>query len=203
MQSSALPTRCTAFCRGKIIATGARPSVALAVRHALVSGNDPIAIIDDATGQEIDFDLRGSDDEIRQRLTPSEESAVPPKPGRGRPRLGVVPREVTLLPRHWDWLAQQPGGASAALRRLVDEARKSRLAIASARTGKDAAFRAMSALAGDLTGFEEAARALYANDSSRFDVMLQHWPPDIADYVRRLASTPTPDEGASKARPGS
>src|ERR1700739_3037247 len=67
-------------------------------------------IFDEQTGRVVDID---------PRYPPDAETARP-----GRPKLGVVAREVTLLPRHWDWLATQPGGGSVALRKLVGEARR-------------------------------------------------------------------------------
>nr|WP_308238347.1 DUF2239 family protein [Phenylobacterium sp. J367] len=103
--------------------------------------------------------------------------------------MGVVAREVTLLPRHWDWLAAQPGGASAALRRLVEEARRSNEGADRAREAQEALYRVMSALGGDLPGFEEAIRALYAADDPRFDALISAWPDDIRAYVTRLAAT--------------
>lgn len=123
----------------------------------------PVLTFDDTTGAVIDLDLRGSPAEILARLGPAE----PPR-GRGRPKLGVVAREVTLLPRPWDWLAAQRGGASPALRRLVEEAMRADGGRTDVRLAQEAAYRAMSALAGDLPGFEEAARALFAADRERF-----------------------------------
>ena len=107
--------------------------------------------------------------------------------GRGRPKLGVVAREVTLLPRHWEWLAAQPGSASVTLRRLVEDARKSGGAKQRARAARDAAYAFMHALAGDFPGFEEAIRALYADDRTRFENQVTDWPADVRDYAIRLA----------------
>ena len=175
----------TAFADHRLIATGDAVGVALAVRAALSDGATGVLIFDDATGREVDFDLRGTEDDIRTRLVPEPEES--PRSGRGRPKLGVVAREVTLLPRHWDWLATQPGGASAALRRLVEEARRSRAGADAIRQAQDAAYRAMSALAGDMPGFEEASRLLYARDIERFRAAIGPWPADVRDYVLRLA----------------
>ena len=108
--------------------------------------------------------------------------------GPGRPRLGVVPREVTLLPRHWQWLASQPGGASVALRRLVDEARRSSVGRDRVRRAQEVSYRVMTALAGDLPGFEDALRALFARDGAAFDRHVATWPDDVRDYARRLAA---------------
>ena len=110
---------------------------------------------------------------------------VTPLPrGRGRPSLGVVPREVTLLPRHWDWLAAQPGGASVALRRLIDTVRKD--AATAQRSRRDAVYRCMAALAGDLPGFEAASRALFADDAAGFAALLGDWPADVRDHLQAM-----------------
>lgn len=106
---------------------------------------------------------------------------------RGRPTLGVVGREVTLLPRHWDWLNAQPGGASVSLRKLVDQARKTGGERERRREAQQRAYRVMAALAGDLPGFEEGSRALFADDLARLEVIAADWPPDVAAYVLRLA----------------
>src|SRR3546814_490284 len=105
--------------------------------------------------------------------------------GRGRPKLGVTAREVTLLPRHWDWLAAQPGGASVALRKLVEQAMRDDRQTR--RAAQEAAYRVMTALAGDLPGYEEAIRALFAGDRQRFEQQIAGWPADLRDYVTRLA----------------
>jgi hypothetical protein len=192
---------CTAFAGDRIVANGPLADVAVAVRTALDAGTtQPVLTFDDATGAVVDLDLRGSAAEIVARLaepagsaplpsarpTPADEVAPGPPRGRGRPALGVVAREVTLLPRHWEWLAAQRGGASAALRRLVDEARRADGGQGRARTGRDAAYRFMSAMAGDLPGFEEATRALFAGDDDRFRQQTAAWPVDVRDYAQRL-----------------
>jgi len=178
---------CTAFAGHDLLATGDRASVAVALRRAQDAGLARLVVFDDETGRQIDFDLRGSDDEIIARLNPMEP---PARTGRGRPKLGVIPREVTLLPRHWEWLAEQPGGASATLRRLIDEARKSHVA----KRDLEAAYRLMSGLAGDLPGFEAASRALYAGDAAALAHAVQSWPKDVADYLGpRLSAAVEPD----------
>jgi hypothetical protein len=103
--------------------------------------------------------------------------------GPGRPKLGVVSREISLLPRHWDWLEEQPNGASAALRRLVDQARKREPGEQRARLAREAAGRFMSAMAGNFPGYEEASRALYAGNRSRFEELTLNWPRDIREYI--------------------
>jgi hypothetical protein len=182
-------TNCSAFDGGRLIAAGPLKEVALAVKAALDAGAaGPVLTFDDADGAVIDLDLRGSDAEIVARLGASADEA-PPR-GRGRPKLGVVAREVTLLPRHWDWLAAQPGGASVALRRLVEQARRSDGGATEANQAKAAAFRFLSATAGNLPGFEEALRALFAGDRVNFAERASRWPPDVRDYAMRIAFGP-------------
>lgn len=180
----------TAFIGMVRLATGPLPDVALAVKAALEQdAQAPLLVFDDATGKVVDLDLRGSEAEVLARLVPAP-AAVPAEDtgaGRGRPRLGVVAREVTLLPRHWEWLAARPGGASNALRRVVEDAMRADGGKERARIARDAAYRFMSAMAGDLPGFEEASRALFANDRDGFDRHSAPWPPDIAAHVRRMA----------------
>lgn len=145
-------------------------------------------VLEDATGRLVELDLRGSADDAAARLSAGSPPA--PKPTRGRPRLGVTAREVTLLPRHWEWLASQPGGASAALRRLVDQARRENSSQDAERRLQEVAYRAMTVLAGDRPGYEEAARALFANDRERFEALTSDWPRDIGDYIRSLNAEP-------------
>ncbi|MGY4354661.1 hypothetical protein ACVW0J_001154 [Bradyrhizobium sp. i1.7.7] len=119
---------------------------------------------------------------------PVEESAPPSEPrGRGRPKLGVVAREVTLLPRHWEWLGAQPGGASVALRKLVDEARRVSGDKDRERQARDAAYHFMLTMAGNLPQFEEASRALFADDRRRFTGLIADWPVDVRDHIVKLA----------------
>ncbi len=190
--------RCTAFEGHRRITSGSLQEVVLALKEAEGrSVGGPILVFDDATGKVLDLDLRGTPDEVRARLADhaavvaSAEAAVPepaPQRGRGRPRLGVVAKEVTLLPRHWAWLGGQPGGASATLRRLVDQARKAGEHRDRVRTAQDAAYRFMSATGGDLPGFEEAIRALFAADRARFTAEIHGWPEDLRDHSTRLAA---------------
>ena len=143
----------------------------------------PVHIYDDTSGDIVDLDPRGSEEEVLERLVPP---ANEPR-GRGRPKLGVVAREVTLLPRHWEWLGTQPGGASVAIRKLVEEARRSNGEKDRRRAGQEAAYRFMSAIAGDLPGFEEASRALFAYDRTRFCEMVSGWPEDVRNHAVQLA----------------
>lgn len=179
--SHPLSTACTAFAGTTLFAKGALIDVALAIKAA--GDADPILVFDDASGRVVDLDLRGSTADIIGRLGTPAESAR----GRGRPKLGVVAREVTLLPRHWDWLSQQPGGASQALRRLVDAARKADGGQAAAKADRERAYRFLSALAGDLPGYEEAIRALFAGDGAGFAARMADWPAAVCSYALQLA----------------
>jgi len=167
----------TAFIGHNLLATGSLDSVVLKVKSA----EGPALVFEDSTGKQLDFDLRGSDQDVLARLAsdPRFEKRAP-----GRPRLGVVSREVSLLPRHWEWLEKQPGGASASLRRLVEEAHKA--TENGDREAIDAAGRFMWALAGNLPHFEEASRALYTRDRERLAALLADWPPDVREHVERL-----------------
>jgi hypothetical protein len=184
-------TPVTAFDGPRRIASGPLGEAALAVRAAAEAGAaGPLLVFDDASGRVVDLDLRGGDAEIVARLAvPAAETGPAETPrGRGRPKLGVVAREVTLLPRHWDWLAAQPGGASVALRRLVDAARRGEGEAGNRRAAQEAAYRFMSAMAGDLPRFEDASRALFADDLPRLSALMADWPADVRDHVLRLAT---------------
>ena len=176
MEPAMTPTL-TAFLNGVRIASGDVAQVAAGLRARTEDLEAPPILLSDVDGRTVDIDLRPPAE------IPAVEKTPAARPGRGRPRLGVVPREVTLLPRHWDWLAAQPGGASAALRRLVEEARKTHADTDRLRTQREAAYRAMSALAGDAAGFEAAARALFAGDREGLDAILATWPADVAAYI--------------------
>lgn len=183
----------TAFLGPNCLATGGLHEVAAAVHRARAADPNAMPVVfSDATGRSIDLDLRGSEAEVAARYAtpaapPAEEPPAPEAKGRGRPKLGVVAREVTLLPKHWDWLAAQPGGASVALRKLVHEASRANADRDRERQAQERAYHAMSTLAGALPGFEEASRALFASDRERFAGLAASWPPDIRDYVVRLA----------------
>jgi hypothetical protein len=183
----------TAFQGQRSLASGPAGEVALVIKRMAPRPDEPIIIFEDGTGRPIDFDLRGGDREVLARLAklmppPIEETALPTEPrGRGRPKLGVVAREVTLLPRHWEWLNAQAGGASVALRKLVDEARRASGDKDRERQARDAAYHFMSTMAGNLPQFEEASRALFADDRRRFTGLIADWPTDIRDHIVKLA----------------
>ncbi|WP_306589960.1 DUF2239 family protein [Geothrix sp. 21YS21S-4] len=174
---------CTAFDGSRRIASGALREVGAAVRsHLAKAPQASVLVFDDRTGRVIDLDPRESGQEGVAPPAPTAESR-----GRGRPKLGVVPREVTLLPRHWEWLNTQPGGASVTLRKLVEEARRHGGAGERKRLAQERAYRFMSALAGDEPGYEEALRALYAGTQDAFEARIAIWPPDVRDHARKLA----------------
>ena len=187
-----------AFEGDKRIAAGDLIDVAMAVRkRAAKPTHENIQVFDYTTGKTLHLDFSGSEKDFRTRLAAASPAAVssaieetsPAAPrGPGRPKLGVVPREVTLLPRHWDWLNAQPGGASVALRKLVEEARKTRGQSDTLRARQEAAYRFLSAIAGDWRNYEEANRALFAGDAVRFRDLTESWPIDVRDHARHLAS---------------
>jgi hypothetical protein len=172
----------TAFVGMTQVASGSLNAVLTATKGCF--DRDPGTLLltfDDQTGRQVDFDLRGTLAEVLARALPARTHTGP-----GRPKLGVTAREVSLLPRHWAWLEQQPSGASAALRRLVDEARKREPDEQQARLAIEAAGRFLSAMAGNLPGYEEATRALYSHSRERFDELIQEWPRDLRRHVERL-----------------
>ena len=170
----------TAFADFRQLASGGRDAVAKEVRLAVAAvPTVRILVLDDQTGAAVDLDLRAK---ASAAAPPDSPETAARKAG--RPRLGVASREVTLLPRHWEWLAAQPGGASVTLRRLIESARRDPEQIR--RAARDAAYRAMSALAGDLAGFEEASRALFADDRTALMGHVSDWPRDIVDYLSSL-----------------
>ena len=172
---------CTAFADCRLVASGTREEVLRATKRHLDAGGAPVLIFEDASGRQVDFDFRGTVDDVIARAQTEVKS------GPGRPRLGVVSREISLLPRHWDWLESQPNGISAAIRRLVDDARRNETGIERGRHVRNAISKLLWALAGDLLNFEEVARALHAREDSRLEALMSDWPKDVqAHVVRRL-----------------
>jgi uncharacterized protein len=166
----------------QVIARGDLVSVA---RAAYARGAGQAIVLSDLSGRLVEIDLRGTLSEVLTRLV---SGPAQPTVRRGRPKLGVTAREVTLLPRHWDWLATQPGGASAVLRRLVDQARREKASGDERRQVQEAVYRVATTLGGDRPGYEEAIRALFAGDIAAFHARIAAWPPDIAAYLRDLAA---------------
>jgi len=165
----------TAFLEDRAVASGTREEVTRLIEERYAAGDHAaIHVFDDENGRVVDLDYW-------------DAAAAAPQPsarGRGRPKLGVTAREVTLLPRQWEWLAGQPGGASATIRRLVEEARRS--GASAERERRDAVYRFMQATSGDRPNYEEALRALYRGDRTGFDALVRDWPADIRAYVARL-----------------
>ena len=162
-------TTYTAFEGHARVAAGDMTAMIAAQRAAAPRGVN-LLIYDDASGAVRDVDLR----------------AAPP-PARGRPKMGVKAREVTLLPRHWDWLSGQNGGASAALRRLIDAQIAAEGGKRSDAARQKTAYAFLGSIAGDLPGFEEVTRALFKSDWDTFAALMEGWPEDIRAYALRLA----------------
>jgi len=183
----------TSFMGNKRIASGDLISVALATKKFVSEGCGSVLIFADDTAEQTEIDFRGSDEELSNRLqqkaatTGDLPTAELVAKGPGRPRLGGVARGITLLPRHWEWLNQQPGGASVAIRRLVEDARKLKAPCDRLRIARERTYKLMSCLAGNLEGFEESARALFANDLENFKIQIDKWPRDVREYVEQTA----------------
>lgn len=203
---------CTAFAGFRLIASGPLEEVVRVSKEAIDAGDpNPICIFDDES-EIVEIDFRGSVSAVVSRIrgAAAEESGASGaaatyqeknrsgrsksgilsegSAGLGRPKLGVVAREVTLLPRHWEWLNSQPGGASATLRKLVEQARKANDDRNEVRKAREVTYKFMSAMAGNERGFEEATRALFAGDEAHFNQHMENWPKDIRQHVQTLAS---------------
>lgn len=191
--------RCVAFAGSRRVAQGVLREVAGKVWELLVIAPEAqVLIFDEASSMPVEVDFRGTQDDVLARLAPATVS-TPDATGKhdtteleagrgpGRPKLGVVAREVTLLPRHWEWLNAQRGGASVALRQLVEAARRADAGAAARRAAQDAAYRFMVVMAGDAPGFEEAVRSLYAGDLARLHGVADAWPADVRSHALWLA----------------
>jgi len=194
------PKSCTAFASYRLIATGPPAQVALRAKALIESGDPaPVLIFDDLTGEPVELDLRGTAQNVLAQFQmplgeewpkgglPQTPAEVPAGPG--RPKLGVIGREVTLLPRHWDWLGTQPGGASVTLRKVVEAAMRSSAGSDRARLAQEAIYRFMNAMTGNLPGFEEATRILFSKKRDRlpeFEKTVRTWPVDIRRHITRL-----------------
>jgi uncharacterized protein len=210
----------TAFAGDKLVFSGALPAMLMCVKERLDAGEErTVLVFEDETGTQLDFDFSGTPGEVLARI-PSHPwfatgeahaklarlrvaqalhqmghpGAPAPKdsPGPGRPRLGVVSREVSLLPRHWEWLEKEPGGISGALRRLVEEARKRAPDEQRQRLVREATSKFMWVMAGNLPGFEEASRALFAGDNERLRDLSSAWPEDIRQHLVHLLRDAAP-----------
>lgn len=191
-----------AFAQNRSIASGKPKDVVTAAKlFADAHPTTNLHVFDAVTSATIELDLRGAMTTVLRRLPkiiedePSPVFAVSPAsgPAVGRPRLGVVAREVTLLPRHWEWLASQPGGASVALRKLVEHALRNSKAADKKRKAQESAYRFMLDMAGDNPGFEEASRALFANDIERLQRLITKWPKDVRQHLLTLARAAADD----------
>lgn len=200
------PDSHTVFDGSRRLGAGSLQTVALLARRALAGDHEgPVLVFDDRTGKVVDIDVRGTEAEVLARLGPEADSSMGSPPvlqdpampmeggteprGRGRPKLGVTAREVTLLPRHWEWLSRQPGGASVVLRRLVEDAKRASEASGrdDRRHAQERAYRFMTTMAGDLRNYEEATRALFANDAARLRDLIASWPEDVRSHCLRLS----------------
>lgn len=198
----------TAFAGTKRIAAGAPADVARQVK-ALAADADDVLIFHDTTGRIVDLDVRGSEADVLARIDPDAAPSTPAQDSkadgtatdaprrRGRPRLGVTPREITLLPRHWEWLDGRDGGASVTLRRLVDAAMRGEIASERIRAAQEAAHRFLTTMAGNDPGYESALRMLYNGDKVRFTKWTAVLPGDIGAYARQLAAPAFPDDDAA------
>lgn len=187
---SAIQLRVIAFDQHRLIASGPLLDVVHVIKQTVGAGTDrPLLLFDQDSSRPLDVDLRGTVDEVLARLQLDERTPEPVVRGPGRPKLGVVPREVTLLPRHWDWLGQQPGGASAVMRRLVEQALRGSGSATRAREAAESVDRFMLAMTGDFADHEEASRAFYRGDHERFAALTASWPVDICKHLRHLADT--------------
>jgi len=197
MAASTSP-RYTAFIGQRHLGDGDLGELARSIKTAQELGDKNTVLIFDEDSKPVEVDLRGSLSAVLKRLHASSAPAQQEteKPARGRPKLGVIAREVTLLPRHWEWLGQQPGGASVALRKLVEDAKRASLPRDRARRSQESAYRFMAAMAGDFPDYEEALRAFYAGDKRRFQRLISSWPEGIRDHAKRLATAAFADSAA-------
>ncbi|MDB5575961.1 MAG: hypothetical protein JWR80_1137 [Bradyrhizobium sp.] len=199
---------CVAFEGDRCIASGDLREVARAAKQTLDRARDAsIIVFDGNTSATIEIDFRGSLADVLARLPDGASAPIPAEAvasaaprGPGRPKLGVVAREVTLLPRHWAWLSRQPGGASVAIRKLVEQASRANEDKDRIRQAQEAAYRFMSVTSGNKPHYEEAIRALFAGDATRFEKLIAEWPDDIRSHTSMLAERAlvrAPQPGAS------
>ncbi len=182
-------TSFSAFDGHQLLFKGAFSEVVLKIKKRIgKDSNSSILIFSDATGKTMDFNFQGTEKDILKRLEVFVTEKSQPLEGPGRPRLGVVSREISLLPRHWEWLASQPGGASATLRKFVDAEMRKSSDGPSVQQAQERAYKFMNVMAGDLEGYEDALRALYRKDKKQFTASIKNWAPDVKTYVVELAS---------------
>lgn len=198
------PASWIAFDHTTCVASGAPLDVARQAKDWVERHQDANLLVFNAlTSEPIELDLRGSRTAVLGRaashptlLAPHPPEDLPaPARGPGRPRLGVVAREVTLLPRHWEWLASQSGGASVALRKLVEQAARANQHVDALRVARESAYRFMNAMAGDEPGFEEATRALFHGDLASAAKHMAAWPTDVRKHAVKLLRATRAAEG--------
>lgn len=200
MNTALMRMNCTAFLDEGVVSSGSLQHVVTTVKEALDDRDlARLLIFDDSTGKPINVDFRGKTEDVLKRLEePFGDTLVNELNHQttrrvGRPKLGVVSGEVTLLPRQWEWLKNQPGGASVTLRKLVDEARRAGEQQSNIRVAQEATYSFMTAMAGNFHQYEEALRALYAGDLDHFYRFIDDWAPDIRNYVKKLAAHAFPE----------
>ena len=205
MRNDLMSIYCTAFSGVRVVASGSLHHVVSTVKDVLAERDlTQLLLFDDTTGKQIDVDFRGKKDDVLDRLgerfdaLSSMEAEHHSTRRVGRPKLGVVSGEVTLLPRHWEWLKSQPGGASVTLRKLVDEARRAEGKQSKIRESQEATYCFMTAMSGNFHQYEEALRALYAGDSNLFYHFIDDWAPDIRNHIKRLAADAFPGGNPSE-----
>lgn len=180
----------TAFQNNNMLTSGQPWEVAIALKAAMkVDRESEFLCFDDSKGSFIDLNLSGSYEDIIERYKPAEPTSQKNKHSKaGRPSLGVISKEITLLPRHWEWLAQQESSASATLRKLVETAIKSNSQEELVRQAKATTDRFMISMLGDEINYENAARALYRGDKVQFRDLTRRWPADLRHHVMRLSA---------------
>jgi hypothetical protein len=188
-------TTYVAFVGSRRVASGTRRQLLGALKQRFDADSSELVLTFDVeTGAQLDFDLRGTLQEVLERHD------APPRVGPGRPKLGVTCREVSLLPRHWEWLNEQPSGASAALRRLVEQATRAAPEAERARRIRAALSRFLTATAGDRPGYEDACRSLFAGDTERFEGLVKRWPKDIREHAIARAQEAADADRAGRHR---
>ncbi len=178
---------CTVFSGTKIIATGQLKEIISKVKDYLKRNNiEPLLIFDDMTSEQLEINFSESNEAILKSFKKDRNEITKKSSNVGRPKLGVVSREISLLPRHWEWLSKQPKGASATLRILVEEAKKQNQPQEQIRPAQDATYTFMNSIAGNLPNYEEALRALYSRDKKNFQKQISSWPKDIVIHIKKL-----------------
>ena len=98
-------------------------------------------------------------------------------------------RQIRLFHRHWSWLEAQPGSIDARLRQLVEQAARDPGGQYRTTAIKEACYWYMRDMAGDRPHFEDAVRALFANDTARLEQQMASWPCAIREHVTGLLAS--------------